>query len=329
LLLPAIQAAREAARRTQCTNNIKQLGLAAQNYLTASRDTLPGGLYQEQKIPGGQQGETFFVHLLPYMEEQSVFDRWDFELRAKNSCAPNGVPPCGTDSPAGTVIEALLCPSDNPAERQITSFLNSQNTSGGQNMAHRGYYAITSYAGNHGTKSYYSLATSSGRPATDDGMFTTYGPNGMCYAIGSTPTPCRTYDKGITLKSVTDGLSKTILFGEHYNQDEVFDTITSAGRSGYLIHQWSMWSWTGGLKGTGHTMRSGWLEINRRCPESCRGASDFLCQDERLTTWGSGHPGGANFVMGDGSSRFINEDMSLIALQAMSTRNKGENVSDQ
>src|SRR3954469_15982088 len=78
LLLPAIQAAREAARRAQCVNNIKQLGLAAHNYLSAKKDVLPGGMFQELKIPGGNQGQTFFIYLMPYMEYQIIYDNWNF-----------------------------------------------------------------------------------------------------------------------------------------------------------------------------------------------------------------------------------------------------------
>src|SRR5215212_417829 len=81
LLLPAIQAAREAARRTQDLNNLKQLGLALHNYLSAKKDILPGGMFQENKTPGGFQGESFFVRLMPYMEEQSVADNWNFTDR--------------------------------------------------------------------------------------------------------------------------------------------------------------------------------------------------------------------------------------------------------
>src|SRR5258705_6098374 len=72
LLLPPIQAAREAARRAQCINHLKQLGLALHNYLSAKKDVLPGGVFQEIKVPGGAQGESFFVSLMPYMENQII-----------------------------------------------------------------------------------------------------------------------------------------------------------------------------------------------------------------------------------------------------------------
>ncbi len=325
LLLPAIQAAREAARRTQCVNGLKQLGLAAHNYLTTKKDVFPGGLYQEQKVPGGQQGDTFFVHLLPYLEEQALYDRWDFNSRANNSCTPGISSPCSENSPAATVINTLICPSDNPAEKVI--YRSAPNNLGGYNMAHRGYFAITSYAGNHGSVNYFFQNGPTVGPATDDGMFVIYGPNGVCYPYNQ--TPCNIYTKGITVKSVTDGLSKTLLFGEHYNQDTIFDSIPNAQRSGFLIHEWAMWAWSGSYKGAAHVMRSAARPINFRSPENCRNASNYGCQDERVTAWGSGHPGGANFVLADGSSRFINDNISLIALGALSTRDKGENISEE
>lgn len=331
LLLPAIQAAREAARRTQCVNHVKQLGLAAHNYMSSKKDVLPPGLaLGTDRAP--RQGDTLFVFLLPYMEEQSVFDRWDFVNRLNNSCTPGSGTKCSDQSPAGTLIPTLLCPSDNPAAKVV--YLNNAVTMGGENMAHAGYYGVTSYAGNSGTKSYYALATSSGPAAMDDGMFIITNVIGTPsvisphdYTNATTGQPV-VYTKGVTAKSCTDGLSKTILFGEKYNKDDVFDAMAAGARNGLLIHEWGMWSWSGGVKGTGHVMRSGWLEVNRPTPESCRNASTsiYTCQDERLNTWGSGHPGGVNIVMADGSSRFLNNDISIVALQAMSTRNKGETV---
>ena len=72
LLLPAVQAAREAARRTSCTNNIRQLGLALVNYHDAHK-TLPFGSGYLNARTG-----TWVSAILPYMEEQSLYDRFDF-----------------------------------------------------------------------------------------------------------------------------------------------------------------------------------------------------------------------------------------------------------
>jgi prepilin-type N-terminal cleavage/methylation domain-containing protein len=330
LLLPAIQAAREAARRTQCSNNIKQLGLAAHNYLTTKKDVLPGGFFQESKAPGGFQGESFFVYLLPYMEEQTLYDRWDFENRANNTCAPGGSP-CSPASPAGTLIQTLLCPSDSPAER--VKFYNSPNSAAG--MSFRGYYAVTSYAGNHGTKNYYPESSPTGPQSRDDGMFYIWAPPGstagICYTRPA-PKPCERHVKGVAIKSVVDGLSKTLLFGEKYNEDPIFDAMSASVRHNSLIYEFSYWGWTGGFRGTAHATRSSgdYLQvINRQTPDSCRGAGDYKCQDERLMTWGSGHPGGANFVLGDSSTRFISDSISPALLVALSTRNGGETVSDE
>src|SRR6476660_7675777 len=72
LLLPAIQAAREAARRSQCFNNLKQIGLGVQNYASARKFLPP------MRISDPQQ--TWLVLILPYMEEQAVADQWDGTL---------------------------------------------------------------------------------------------------------------------------------------------------------------------------------------------------------------------------------------------------------
>jgi prepilin-type N-terminal cleavage/methylation domain-containing protein/prepilin-type processing-associated H-X9-DG protein len=313
LLLPAIQAAREAARRTSCTNNIKQLGLAIHNYMSAKKDVLPGGYFQESKN-GAFQGESFFVYLMPYMENQVIYDRWDKVNRANNSLTET--------SPAAVVIPAMICPSDNPAEK-VCYFQAAVTTA---NMAFPGYYSVTSYAGNHGTMSYYPTGAGCGPITTDDGMFNIWAAPGstagVCYTRPA-PQACFRPDKGVALKTVTDGTSKTLLFGERYNEDEVFNA-KYIGQSGLLIHQWALWGWTGGFKGTGHVTRSGgYTQAINRQSATCT-LSATCCQDERLRTWGSGHPGGANFVMADASTQFITDSVNPTTLAAISTRNGSE-----
>ena len=321
LLLPAVQAAREAARRTQCSNNMKQLGLALHNYLSAKKDVLPGGYFQQSNsdLPahtagsGGFQGESFFVYLMPYMENQVIFDNWNFTDRGKNSATDT--------SPAAILISTMLCPSDNPAEK-VCNFPAAVTAA---NMAFPGFYSVTSYAGNHGTMNYYPTGAGCGPLSTDDGMFYIWARTGSTAGVeyvhsnGSKLRP----DRGVALKTVTDGLSKTLLFGEKYNEDPVFDGKYNT-QSGLLIHQWSLWGWTGGFKGTGHVTRSGGITqaINRQSNTCALSAT--CCQDERLRTWGSGHPGGAIFVMADASTQFIADSINPTTLAAISTRNGSE-----
>lgn len=326
LLLPAIQAAREAARRAQCANNMKQLGLAIHSYLSAKKDQLPG-MYQQADadLPthtagaGGAQGESFFVYMMPYMEEQVVYDNWKFTDRGKNSATP--------DSPAAKSISTMLCPTDSPAEK-VTYFAAIPSNS---YLAFPGYYAVTSYAGNHGSNSYF--ATTAGgcaQASTDDGMFYVTASRGSSAGVSyarPAPKPPITHDVGVSLKSVTDGTSKTLMFGERYNQDPTFDTKYNSV-SGLLIHQWSLWGFTGGLKITGHVARSGGeTPIFNQQSDSCT-LSATCCQDQRLRTWGSGHPGGANFVMADASTHFITESINPTTLADISTRAGGETPPD-
>ncbi len=337
LLLPAIQAAREAARRAQCVSNIKQLGLAAHNYLSAKKDVLPAGLIQEFKVPGGNQGRTFFIYLMPYMENQALYDNWGFG-------APGNLPSanCATEqSPAATIIPTLLCPSDNPAEK--VTYITASSGSSGNGSPFTGFFSVTSYAGNHGTKSYYPAASATGNVSTDNGMFYIValpaGSNaGVCYPRAG--KPCVQPDKGVAYKSVTDGTSKTFLFGERYNYDPIFDAMydkSPASTNGLRIHQFALWGWMGDFKGTAHATRSAGDSpsfqgvINRQCPASCLTGSgnQYQCEDDRLQTWGSGHPGGANFVMADGSSRFVTDSIAPAVLVALSTRGAGDIVSDE
>src|SRR6516165_9648211 len=105
LLLPAVQAAREAARRAQCVNNLKQLALAAQNYVDGN-GCLPGGSYTWVPVPGSNAGiENFsvFVRLLPYLEQSPVYNAVNFALTYKHA---------DNVTLAGVGISTLMCPSD-------------------------------------------------------------------------------------------------------------------------------------------------------------------------------------------------------------------------
>src|SRR5215475_943813 len=83
LLLPAVQAAREAARRSQCANNIKQVALGCQNHLSTTGHLPIGAKNNPKDYAGSTYGsnrQTWMVTLLPFIEEQAIFDRYDQKL---------------------------------------------------------------------------------------------------------------------------------------------------------------------------------------------------------------------------------------------------------
>ncbi len=104
LLLPAVQSAREAARRTQCTNHLKQIALAMHNYHAAVK-TLPYGADFQYR-----RGGTWAAFILPYLEQQNVFDKFDFTKPIWDSVNVPAVQ---------TVIPTYICPSDGRPDRAL------------------------------------------------------------------------------------------------------------------------------------------------------------------------------------------------------------------
>jgi prepilin-type N-terminal cleavage/methylation domain-containing protein/prepilin-type processing-associated H-X9-DG protein len=175
LLLPAVQAGREAARRIHCTNNLKQLALALQNYADVN-GVLPMGVMASncEYIPGLCGSHGIFVAMLPQLEQQPLFNSVNFDRNLY--LAPNS-------TIFGTGVKTLWCPSDNTSDRYEISDLNETT----QNRIY-----LTSYVANAGTWINYSL-----NPAR------TRQNNGLFWPISS-----------VRLADVTDGLSHTIALGE-------------------------------------------------------------------------------------------------------------------
>jgi hypothetical protein len=129
------------------------------------------------------------------------------------------------------------------------------------------------------------------------------------------------------VKTVIDGTSNTIMMGEKYHVDDFFDTWTG-NNSGLKMYQVSAWGWSGGTKGAAHIFGSSAVAINFKTIDYSTAPNNFASQDRRYNAWGSGHPGGACFVMGDGSARFISDSIDFTTLAALSTRDGGETLTD-
>ena len=300
MLLPAVQQVREAARRTACSNKIRQLALAAMNYESAIGE-FPPGMEQEflpTSVTGsgysGYQGHSVFYYLLPYLEQNNLSDSMDRFVPKRNIAAT------ADGGMSAAFVETFHCPSD------LLTNKPDEYSSGG-NLE---YYGGTSYRANGGERPIY--ATSS----TNDGMFMATGPDAR--KASSAPL-----GKEVGFKDVRDGTTNTVMFGEFYHFDQNFDTFTDAGwNSGSKILGWSRWYPAKGDQGLANIMGGAFAPINYKIPwahgesgaPSSQGAW-YIFQDQRLSSYGSGHPSGANLSFGDGSTHFVRESVSQNVLR--------------
>lgn len=287
LLLPAIQAAREAARRSSCQNNLKNLALGTLNYETANKvfplsydgyASAKGARIQEEN------GSSWIVSTLPYLEEQAMYDRFkssgalsdNFDPRAGAASGSNkGI---GLNTPAvrellRTPLDLIRCPSDGnsiqPSEDQF-AFKGVQVT-------------VTNYKGNLGDTWMW------GRWGGDRNFNVEHPPNpGMFYR--------NTYLVPVPLRKVIDGTSHTFLIGEdvpehNWHSAAYFSNHTFASTDGPLNY----------------------MPIPPQ-PEKYEDVIGFR----------SLHPGGAHFAMVDGSVNFFDEGIDYNLYNNLSTKDGGE-----
>jgi len=294
LLLPAVQAAREAARRMQCANNLKQIGLAAHNYESTHRAYPPGQIKLSFAATPRFRGFSLYVNLLPFLEQQPLYNRWNFADPLSNAD--------GTTANTSIVLGSLLCPSD----------LIPQNPVGTGNR----WYGIASYGGNGGSQSHPPTSLSS------DGVFHATGPAAPGF-------------RQVGPSDIVDGLSNTLFFGERNHRDANYDTFAAAGWATEPMGMWGWWAPSGGNFGLSDVTMSTIAPINYKLgfnfadkPADASGQDGFAAYDaRRVGSFGSQHPGGANFAMADGSVRFLKDTTALPTLRALGTRAGGEVVS--
>ena len=304
LLLPAVQSAREAARRAQCTNNLKQMALAAANYESAN-SMFPGGSYSGTLFNPPHWGtypENFscFVRMLPYFEQSAMYSAVNLNLSGSGA---SNVTVCGVR------VSSLVCPSDIqndtvpfPSTRSsppgVTpgwSF-NLANTgandgvydSSGNTLLVPGIQAFTSYAGNAGT---FTFGFSNLMPSA-----VVQAHNGVIYN-----------DSKVTLASITDGTSNTFLFGEH-SKGTLF-----AADPGYAISDgsWNSGRWYDTLFSTIYPLN---LAHGNYAGGPLSGFQYYM-----PTAAGSQHPGGANFALCDGSVRFVKNTINSWSISGSNT----------
>lgn len=269
LLLPAVSAARAAARKLQCTNNLRQIGLATNNYAVAQNHLPPpsaGGQFEDL-------GSTL-VLLLPYLEEAPLYEQYDL-TRAINDPQNLAV--------SSQPIPVYLCPEMH-LPRQVPD------TECGEKLA-AGSYMIS-------TRTKYSQYTNL------DGAF-------------KTPLAGRPYD--LSFQHITDGTSKTLLVGEVNYGHESFRWNDCAARRGEP--KWGDATWSRGywFYAWGHMSDELRDLYNNR---------ELFASPYSARVFRSDHRGGVNFVLLDGSVRFLENETDGQIRAALVTR-AGQEVLEQ
>jgi prepilin-type N-terminal cleavage/methylation domain-containing protein/prepilin-type processing-associated H-X9-DG protein len=327
LLLPAVQAAREAARRTQCINNLRQFALAAHNFEDTLK-TLPPRVHT--KVINGTRyssGATPQVMMLPFMEGKNKFDSFDLNYDTNSDAqidgGATGTIPVKTGANAQarlTDLKVFLCPSDPSSARTFNaarmnymgSLGGSAAMSGGTNLD--GVFAMPLVAGaellgrrlgevTDGTSNTAIFAEvkrgtyPGGGPSTPATTFDHTTNNvGGTYS-GTTLTDGRTVAECLTGSST----SKIHYVGQQYYRGQIAQT----------------WAYT-------HTLPVNWnKQLSNGSPQQkyiC-GASGFTQIHQPAASY---HPGGANIGLADGSTRFVTESTDFVIWQGAGSMANGE-----
>ncbi len=288
LLLPAVQQAREAARRTQCKNNLKQIGLALHNYHDTFGQFPPALIGSGRRSPatGPTLNTTGWVLLLPYIDQSPLYNQYNFSMPSSVSNPSGAFLPPGTPNDAINAaiyqlkLTAYVCPSD-PGGGPYTNAVNSPSDYYSANAVQRSNYMFAT----GGSTDYSDVWTTIG--TADRGAFGNSG--------------------AATLTSIKDGSSNTIIAGESKQLGKVAGAADTPANP-YLAF--------GPFWGAGvHTCCHLYTPQNDiRFTVNGRFNTTNLSAPAGQYAWGTGshHVGGAHYLMGDGAVRFVSENIDYV-----------------
>jgi len=297
LLLPAVQSAREAARRTQCLNNLRQMSLGLLNYESTFGEFPKAFEYGESDNPGSmslrQVGSNWALLALPYMEQQALHDQFDLTVPIGDK----------VNEPArSTPIAMFSCPSDS---YNTASFVR------GTSAARRIEWARGNYAANAGNGPL--LTTPKVTPELFPDGINIYGPDSPGWRDGRIRGVIGP-NVAAKLSQVTDGTSNTMLVGEVRAGLHAEDQrgIWALGQAGSSV---LFWFGSGGDANGPNACND-----NADDTAGCRLIDADLNKQECMTCWHgdewnnqattrSAHVGGVSIGMADGSSHFISDDV--------------------
>ena len=299
LLLPAVQQAREAARRTQCKNNLKQLGLALHNYEGSYNMFPPSRI--NISTPVFQQ--TWGVMILPFIEQSAMYSQYNFNI---NWFAP------GNDPITTTQLTAFVCPSTPGGRPLPTQALYDGIT--GSSRTGQPIWGYSDYGSVNAVRNAFIVAAGLPSINTRDAMG----------GLGRGPG-------GTRLRDITDGTSNTMLIAEDAGRPRQYigripglnpRVGNIAVGTQFTADGWGWADINGGFSVDGantaglqnNTSSSGTTTIVGTCNMNCTNDSEMY----------SFHTGGVQALLADGSVRFLSENMSGATLVGLITLQGGE-----
>ena len=317
LLLPAIQAAREAARRTKCVNNLKNVSLACLTYESAKKTLPPGSTVSKGASASGLGWQ---VQILPFVEESTVSE----DAIAKYKTNDDAYSGAGMDALNALKLPMYLCPSD--GEIALLNDKFDGTTKNRRGMSYVGvlgsYFSRTGNCPTTKTSGKFCIACSGcttglSGPNNYDGLLIQGWP--------------------ISLKKVTDGTSKTLLIGERWYQ----------ARAWMIGAYWSGSTDSNPPVGPQPTTLffncknlSDKVPINYNLNTSCYQLHDNVTDRPAVPStspktlslgnlpFASFHTGGVNFSYGDGSVKWMPDDIDTVLYLALGSRNGNETISE-
>jgi prepilin-type N-terminal cleavage/methylation domain-containing protein/prepilin-type processing-associated H-X9-DG protein len=312
LLLPAVQAAREAARRMQCSNNLKQLGIGFHNYHDNFKQ-FPMAWFITGPTPWN--AKAWAVSMLPVIEQQPLADQYDSKVLPTMGPNPNVI---------RTQLSVFNCPSAPGGVRRTYTVNTPANIGGipGFPALNITGVAASDYTATTGVRGIFAnIAYNNNAGGTRHGVLQGH--------VNVTNPPIISY-KDARIADIIDGTSNTFIIGERTGGDKLYArTIPLQGAAIPILVGVNGGGWGDALNGehwlAGSPAGGPPNPLNAAPPEGPVGINATNINGRGFHSF---HPGGCHFCMADGSVQFISETAAALAVAGRITREKEETLPD-
>ncbi len=311
LLLPAVQQAREAARRSQCKNNLKQLGLAIQNYHDTARVFPPAWMAVVQ--PPRLGAMSLGVSLLPYMEQRGLFNRYDANALPFNGITAPSAAITANIAIISTPMPAWRCPSTPGNTGTYSAAIPFPPVTLTYTAAFGDYSVSTGVRGNFSTLAYASFPGGGGGGNR----------NGALVASGA---GAGTTGSVTSMSNIKDGTSNTFLLGERVSGTTIYDAKGLPQALPASVTGQNAGGWGDFLTGEHWLQGCGYDGLIAGC--AAGGPCSINCTNGRGFGYYAFHTGGCHFLMADGAVRFVNKSIAAFTFAGLITSDKKEVIGE-